>query len=163
MIMLCISSVGGNCLLSCFKVLTLAGVSCGSLVFLFRPAHHDLQRIIWQWPLQRLALSHGRPHPNVTLLVGGQDYRHRLRMDRLDHRVRRCREKTIDLMRPRYRLRLRAAITVERRPDASEAEQGAVIVEREPHHVLFLCLRVRLRCVLGEAVGRHIHHQLIVA
>jgi hypothetical protein len=56
MIMLCISSVGGNCLLSCFKVLTLAGVSCGSLVFLFRPAHHDLQRIIWQWPLQRLGL-----------------------------------------------------------------------------------------------------------
>ena len=44
-------------------------------------------------------------------------------MDRLDHRVRRCREKTIDLMRPRHRLRLRATITVERRPDASEGEQ----------------------------------------
>jgi hypothetical protein len=41
-------------------------------------------------------------------------------MDRLDHGVRRCREKTIDLMRSRHRLRLRAAITVERRPDASE-------------------------------------------
>ena len=29
-------------------------------------------------------------------------------------------EKTIDLMRPRHRLRLRATITVERRPHASE-------------------------------------------
>jgi hypothetical protein len=33
-------------------------------------------------------------------------------MDRLDHRVRRCREETIDLMRPRHRLRLGAAIAV---------------------------------------------------
>ena len=64
-------------------------------------------------------------HPDIAFLVGGQDHRHGLGMDRLDHRVRRCREKTIDLMRPRHRLRLRAAITVERRPDASEGKQRA--------------------------------------
>jgi hypothetical protein len=57
------------------------------------------------------------------LVIGGQDHRHCLRMDRFDHRVRRCREKTIDLIRAGYRLRLRAAITIERRPDASEGEQ----------------------------------------
>src|SRR6478736_898699 len=57
---------------------------------------------------------------------------------RFDHRVRRCREETIDLMRSRHRLRLRAAITVERRPDASEGEQRPVLVEGEPDDVLFL-------------------------
>ena len=61
---------------------------------------------------------------------------------------------SVDLMRPRHRLRLRAAITVERRPDASEGEQRSVIVECEPDHVLFLGLGVRLRRVLGEAVDR---------
>jgi hypothetical protein len=34
-------------------------------------------------------------------------------MDRLDHRVRRCRKKTVDLMRTRYRLGLGAAIPVD--------------------------------------------------
>ena len=46
------------------------------------------------------------------------------------------------------------AITVERHPHASEGEQWPVIAERKPHHILFLGLRVRLRRVLGEAVGR---------
>ena len=32
--------------------------------------------------------------------------------------------KAVDLVRPRYRLRLGAAIPVERRPDASESERG---------------------------------------
>jgi hypothetical protein len=35
-----------------------------------------------------LPSSHGRAHPDITLLVGGQDHRHGLRMDRLDDRVR---------------------------------------------------------------------------
>ena len=56
-----------------------------------------------------------RAHPNVPLFVGGQDHRHRLGMDRLDHRVRGCREEAVDLMRSRYRLGLGAAVTVERR------------------------------------------------
>jgi hypothetical protein len=58
------------------------------------------------------------------------------------------------MMRPRHRLRLRAAITVEVRPDASEGAQRAVVVEREPDDILFFRLRVRLRRVLGEAVDR---------
>ena len=41
------------------------------------------------------------------------------------------------MMRPRHRLRLRAAITVEVRPDASEGAQRAVVVEREPDDILF--------------------------
>ena len=54
-----------------------------------------------------LASSHGaRIH--TSLLVGGQDHRHGLEMDRLDDGVRRCREKAVDLMRSRHRLRLGA-------------------------------------------------------
>ncbi len=67
-------------------------------------------------------------HPDIALLIGRQDHRHRLRMDWLDHRVRRCREKAADLMRSWRRLRLRAAIPVERRPEASKGEQRAVIL-----------------------------------
>jgi hypothetical protein len=44
-------------------------------------------------------------------------------MDRLDQRVRRRRQKPVHLMRPRHRLGLRAVITAEPRPDASEREQ----------------------------------------
>jgi hypothetical protein len=128
--------------------------SCCRLVLFVGPAHDDPERVVQQRSLQRLRVIPRCAHPYVAFFIGGQDHRHGLRVDRLDHRVRRCREKTVDLMRPRPRLRLRAAITVERRPDASEGEQGAVLVERESHHVLFLCLRVRLRRVLGKAAGR---------
>jgi hypothetical protein len=40
------------------------------LVFLLRPAHDDLECIIWQWPLERLGLIPRHAHPNVALLVG---------------------------------------------------------------------------------------------
>jgi len=98
------------------------------------------------------------PHPtvrasNVSLLVGRQDHRHRLGIDQLDNRVRCRRQKTVDLMRPWHRLRLGAAITVEHRPDASEGEQRSVVVECEPHHILFLGLWVRLRRVFGELLA----------
>lgn len=76
-------------------------------------------------------------------------------MDRLDDRVRRCREETVDLMRPRHRLRLGAAITVERRLYPGKGEQGSLIIEREPHLVLLFGLLVRLGRVFGEAVRRH--------
>ena len=81
-----------------------------------------------------------------------QDRRHCLGVDPLDHRVRRGGQEAVHLMRPRHGLRLGAAITVERHPHARE--QRTLVGEREPHHVLFLGLRVRLRRVLGEAVGR---------
>ena len=115
-------------------------------------AHHDLERIVRQWPLQRLGLVPRRAHPNVPFLIGGKDHGHCLRMDRLDHGIRCGREKSVDLMR--HRLRLRAAFAIERRPDASEGEQWSVIAQREPDHVLRLRPRVRLRRVFGEAVGR---------
>jgi hypothetical protein len=52
-------------------------------------------------------------------------------------------------MRSRHRLGLRAAITIEGRPDASEGEQGAVIVEREPDRVLFLGLMKKMIAIAG--------------
>jgi hypothetical protein len=64
-------------------------------------------------------------------------------MDRLDDGVRCRRQKAVDLMRPRHRIRLRAAITVERRPDAGEGEQRAVVVEREPDDIFYFGLRAR--------------------
>jgi hypothetical protein len=69
-------------------------------------------------------------------------------------RRRRCRQKSIDLMRPRYWLRLGAAIPVERRPNASESRQGSIVVKREPHDILFLGLRVWLRRVAASLFER---------
>ena len=59
----------------------------------------------------------------------------------LDARFRRCREKAVDLMR--FRHRLRAAITIERRPDAREGEQWPVLVWSEPsmHHRIMIISR----------------------
>jgi hypothetical protein len=58
-----------------------------------------------------------RAHPDVALLVSSQDHRHRLPMDRLHHGVRRGRQEAVNMVRPRHRLALGAAITVEGRPD----------------------------------------------
>ena len=106
------------------------------IVFLVSATHDDLERIIRQRSLQWLGLIPRRAHPNVALLVGRQDHRHRLGMDRLNHRVGRCREKPVALMRPRHRLRLRAAITAERRPDASDGEQQTLLIQYEPDRIL---------------------------
>ena len=65
-----------------------------------RLASHDLQRIIRQRPLQRLRLVPRRAHPDIALLISGQDDRHRLGMDRLDDRVRRGGQKAVDLCGP---------------------------------------------------------------
>ena len=45
------------------------------------PGVLDHQRPIRQRPLQRLRLAPGRAHPDVALLLGGQDHRHRLFVD----------------------------------------------------------------------------------
>ena len=52
-------------------------------------------------------------------------------MDRLDHRIWRRRQEAIDQVGSWYRLRLRATITLELRPDAGEAEKGAIVVDRD--------------------------------
>src|SRR6478672_9286419 len=83
-----------------------------------------------------------------------QDRRHCLGVDPLDHRVRRGGQEAVHLMLSRHWPRLGAAITVERHPHAREREQRTLVGERQPDHVLFLRLRVWLRRVLGEAVGR---------
>ena len=76
-------------------------------------------------------------------------------MDRRKDRVGRRRQEAVDLMRPGYRLGFGATIAVERRPDAGEGKQWPLFAEGEPHHVFLLRLRVRLRRILGEAVGRN--------
>ena len=45
-------------------------------------------------------------------------------------------------------------VVPEFRPDACEGEKEAVVIEPEPHHVLFFGLRVRLGCVFRETVRR---------
>ena len=124
-------------------------------IFLVGPARYDLERLVRQRPLQRLGFVPRRAHPNVALFIGRQDHRHCLRVDRLDYRVGRGRQEPIDQMRPGYRLRLGAAVTLELRPDTSERSKRPIIVQREPNDVLLLGLRVRLWRVLGEAVERH--------
>ena len=47
--------------------------SRGHPIFLVLAAHHDLERIIGQWPLQRLRLIPRRAHPDIALFVGDQD------------------------------------------------------------------------------------------
>jgi hypothetical protein len=44
------------------------------LVFLVCAAHDNPQRVIRQWPLQRLGLVPWCPHPHIPLFVGGQDH-----------------------------------------------------------------------------------------
>jgi hypothetical protein len=79
-------------------------LSCRSPIFLTRTSHNDLKRVIEQGPLQGLCLVPWGAHPHVAIFVRRQDNWHRLRMDRLDDRVRRCREETVNLMRTRHRL-----------------------------------------------------------
>jgi Phage integrase family len=81
------------------------------LIFLVFTAHHDLQRIVRQRSLQCLCLIPRRAHPDLAFLVGRQDHRHRLGMDRLDDRVRRGRQKAVDEVRAGDRLRLRAPVS----------------------------------------------------
>lgn len=46
-------------------------------IFLLRPAH-DLEHIIRQRPLQRLGLTPRRAYPDIAVLIGRQDHRHRV-------------------------------------------------------------------------------------
>jgi hypothetical protein len=71
---------------------------CRRAILLVSPTHDDPERVIRQWPLQSLGLVPRRAHPHIALLVGGQNHRHRLRMDRLDDE--RC-EEAVDQMRSR--------------------------------------------------------------
>jgi hypothetical protein len=57
-------------------------------------------------------------------------------MDRFDDSVRRRREKAVDLMRARNRFRFRPAVALELSPDAGEAGQRPIIINRELDDVL---------------------------
>jgi hypothetical protein len=59
----------------------------GRGLVLIGAAHHDLQRVVGRGALQRLGLVPRRAHPDVALLICCQNYRHRFRVDRRDHRV----------------------------------------------------------------------------
>ena len=68
-------------------------------VFLVGAACNDTQCVVWQGPLQRLRLVPRRAHPDVALFVRRQNYRHGLRVDGLDDRVRRRRQEAVDVVR----------------------------------------------------------------
>ena len=123
--------------------------SCGDLVFLVRSPHDDFQRVVRQRPLQRLGLIPGRAHPDVALPVRHHDDWYGLRMDRLDDGIRRCREKTIDLMRPRDWLGLGAAIpsNVVQMPAKANNERSSL---RANQTNLFLGFRVQIGLVFGD-------------
>jgi hypothetical protein len=38
------------------------------------PRIDDSERVIWQWPLQRLGLVQRCAHPDIPLFIGGQDH-----------------------------------------------------------------------------------------
>jgi hypothetical protein len=99
-----------------------------SSIFLLGAAHHDLERIIGQRPLQRLRLIPRRARPNVALLVGRQDHGHRLGMDRRDNSVRRGRQEAIDKVRTRNRFGLGAAVALELGPEARECRERAIVM-----------------------------------
>jgi hypothetical protein len=84
---------------------------CGSLCTLFTAggyyillsftAHHNVQCIFRQRPLQRRSLIPWRSHPNVMFFCSRQNHWHRLWMNRLNDRVRRRRQETVDQVRTR--------------------------------------------------------------
>src|SRR5258708_15948733 len=110
------------------------------LIFLICSRRRYHERIVRQWPLQRLRLIPRRPHPYAAFLLCRQDHRHRLRMDWRDHCIRCRRQEAIDQMRPRDRLRLGATVALELGPDASERRERTIIVQREADDV-FLVMR----------------------
>jgi hypothetical protein len=58
------------------------------LVFLIGATGDDFQCIVGQRPLQRLRLVPRSAHPDIALLIAGQDDRHGLGVDGLDNGVR---------------------------------------------------------------------------
>ena len=90
-------------------------------IFLVRPARYNFHGVVRQWPLQRLGFIPRRAHPDIALLVGRQDHRHGLGVDRHYDGVRRRRQEAVDEMRPGDRLGLGTALAFEFGPDAREA------------------------------------------
>jgi hypothetical protein len=73
---------------------------------------------------------------------------------RLSDRVR-CRgQKVISKVRSRDWFRIGPAVAFELGPDSGEDEQGPVVIQCKLNDILFAGLRVWLRCIFGEAVGR---------
>ena len=128
---------------------------CRSLVLFVLPARDNLERVIGQWPLQRLRLIPRRAHPDVPFLVGRQDHWHGLGMDGLDDRVRCGRQEAVDQMRPGIGFDLvpRSPLNSVQMPP--KADSGRSSLRANQTTSFFLGLGVRLRCIFGEAVGRH--------
>lgn len=72
----------------------------GFFIFPVRTSHDDLERIVRQRPLQRLCFISASAQPDLPLLGSRENDRHSLGMHRLDHGVRRGRQKSINKMRP---------------------------------------------------------------
>jgi hypothetical protein len=72
-----------------------------SPIFLVGTPRDDLERSIRQWSLRRSRLIPWCSHPDVALLVGRQDHRHGLGIDRFDDGVRQMAESTRFALVPR--------------------------------------------------------------
>ena len=62
--------------------------SCSRTVFFISAARNDLQRVVRQWPLQRICFIPRRAHPDVTFFFGRENHRHGLGVNRLNDCVR---------------------------------------------------------------------------
>jgi hypothetical protein len=93
-------------------------------LFLVRTGAQDPQAIVGQRPRSALASSHGAPS-DIALFIHRQYDRHRLGMDRLDHRVRRRGQEAVREVRVGDRLGLAAAISLELGPDAGNPAKRA--------------------------------------
>ena len=96
---------------------------------------------VGQRPLQRARLASRRAQPGVIFFSGGEQDRHRLRVQRADDAVRLRGEEAVELVRAVDRVGLDAADTAPRRPDPGEGEQRPAGAERKPRRRL---LRLRV-------------------
>jgi hypothetical protein len=92
-------------------------------------AGDDPERAVRKRPLQLDGLVRRRGHPGLNL-VGSQDHRHRLWVDRADLSVRLRRQEREDVVRSLALLDLPDRRPVG--PDAGEAGERAGLIEREP-------------------------------
>lgn len=95
-------------------------------------AGDDLQRLIRQRPLQPQSLLHRGIEPRVELVLGGEDHRHGLRMDRLDLGIRLAGQKAVEQVLTLDRLGFGAARAGPRSPDAGEGRERPLLGQGKP-------------------------------
>jgi hypothetical protein len=109
--------------------------SCCSPVFLIPAAHHQRDRVIGSGRCSALASSHGARiqtsrSSSVSRMTG-------MAFGWIGSTTA-FGDVVVDLMRAWNRFGFRSALTLELGPDAGEAGQRPIVIDREPDDVLFL-------------------------